>query len=132
MLIPFLKPISNILKTRYMPAKSRHHLMLAGINQRVFVNQWGNPDIRIGLDRLHGYYESDIMVLNEEPGTDDFNTVWIYEKRNRIFFFRKGRLTSHFRWNDFKDKWKSSQEDNNPRAINKTGSSKLIPFSSVA
>ncbi|OGP73554.1 MAG: hypothetical protein A2V86_04760 [Deltaproteobacteria bacterium RBG_16_49_23] len=106
--------------------------MLAGINQKIFLNQWGDPDIRISLDRLQGYFALETMVLNRESGTEDFNTVWIYEKRNRIFFFKKGRLTSHFRWNEFKDKWNASQENTYYKQTNKSSSFRLMPLSLVA
>lgn len=116
--ISLLRPISNMFKTQNKPVVQHHHLVLAGINQNLLLSKWGNPDIRISLDRLHGYFEPDTMVLIEEPGAGDQHTVWIYEKRNRIFFFKKGRLTSHFKWKEFKDKRKASEKTNRFKQTN--------------
>ena len=85
--------------------------MLAGINQTVFLNHWGIPEIKISLDRLQGYYELDSLSLNTEPSEEDNNTVWIYEKKDRIFLFKKGKLISHFRWSEFREKWKKPKEE---------------------
>ena len=126
------KPISNLWKVQPKSGAAHHHLMLAGINQNLLLSKWGNPEIRISLDRLHGYFEPDTMVLNGEPGVEDDYTVWIYEKRNRIFFFKKGRLTSHFRWNEFKDKWKASGANTRFQQTNKTASFRLTALSLVA
>jgi len=109
--------------------------MLAGINQKIFISEWGHPNIRISLDRLHGYFEPDmlvLLVLNEEPAAEDDYTVWIYEKRNRIFFFKKGRLTTHFRWNEFKDKWRPSGENTHYQQTNESASFRLMALSLVA
>jgi hypothetical protein len=83
--------------------------MLAGINQMIFLNHWGVPDIKISLDRLQGSYELDSLSLNTEPNEADYHTVWIYEKKDRISFFRRGKLVPHFRWSEFKEKWKKTR-----------------------
>lgn len=106
--------------------------MLAGINQKIFISQWGQPDIQFSLDRLHGYFEPDLLVLNEEQTAEDYHTVWIYEKRNRIFFFKKGKLTTHFRWNEFKDKWRTSGKNTHYQQTNKSASFRLMALSLVA
>ncbi len=132
MLSPVLKPISNLWKVQPKLGASRHHLMLAGINQKIFISQWGDPDIRISLDRLQGYFELDTMVLNGEPGAEDNHTVWIYEKRNRIFFFEKGRLTSHFKWNEFKEKRKAPERNTRYKQTTKSNSFSFMVLSLVA
>jgi hypothetical protein len=93
--------------------------MLAGINQTVFLNHWGIPEIKISLDRLQGYYELDSLSLNTEPSEEDNNTVWIYEKKDRIFFFKKGKLISHFRWSEFRETWKRANEEMDLGALRK-------------
>jgi hypothetical protein len=117
-LVPNL--ISNLLKSPSRPARHHSHLMLAGINQTVFLNHWGIPEIKINLDRLQGYYELDSLSLNTEPSEGDNNTVWIYEKKDRIFFFKKGKLISHFRWSEFREKWRKPKEGMDFRAHRKS------------
>ena len=112
-LVPNL--VSNIWKSPSRPHRTNHHLMLAGINQTIFLNHWGVPDIKISLDRLQGFYELDSLSLNTEANEEDCHTVWIYEKKDRIFFFKRGKLVSHFRWSEFREKWKKPQEEANFR-----------------
>jgi hypothetical protein len=38
-------------------------------------------------------------------------TVWIYEKRNKILFFKNKKLLFHFRWDEFKGKWKRPKDE---------------------
>jgi hypothetical protein len=116
-LVPNL--ISNILKGSSRPLRNNQHLMLAGINQTIFLNHWGIPEIKISLDRLQGYYELDSLSLNTEPSEEDNNTVWIYEKKDRIFFFKRGKLISHFRWSEFREKWKKPKAEMDFRPIRK-------------
>jgi len=78
--------------------------MLAGINQRVFVNQWGSPEVRINLDQLHGSYQQGFVALNTDSNEDDLHSFWIYVKHDRICFFTNKRLVSHFKWSAFKEK----------------------------
>ncbi len=108
-LVPNL--ISNILKGPPKSSRRTQHLMLAGINQAIFINHWGVPEIKISLDRLQGYYELDSLSLNNESNDEDSHTVWIYEKKDRIFFFKRGKLISHFRWSEFREKCKNPKED---------------------
>jgi len=133
-LVPNL--ISNIWKgpsrpsTR--PSRGNQHLMLAGINQTLFLNHWGIPEIKISLDRLQGYYELDSLSLNTEPSEEDNNTVWIYEKKDRIFFFKRGKLISHFRWSEFRENWKKSKEKTDSRPIRKVSGLLATTLSLVA
>jgi hypothetical protein len=133
-LVPNL--ISNIWKgpsrpsTR--PSRNNQHLMLAGINQTLFLNHWGIPEIKISLDRLQGYYELDSLSLNTEPSEEDNNTVWIYEKKDRIFFFKRGKLISHFRWSEFRENWKKSKEETDSRPIRKASGLLATTLSLVA
>ena len=133
-LVPNL--ISNIWKgpsrpsTR--PSRGNQHLMLAGINQIIFLNHWGVPEIKISLDRLQGYYELDSLSLNTEPDDEDSHTVWIYEKKDRIFFFKRGKLVSHFIWSEFKEKWKRPKQEMDVRAPRKSSALFAMTLSLVA
>jgi len=129
-LVPNL--ISNILKGPPRPSRSTQHLMLAGINQTIFLNNWGVPEIKISLDRLQGYYELDSLSLNTEPNEEDSHTVWIYEKKDRIFFFKRGKLVSHFRWSGFREKWKKPKEETGFRTPRKSSTLLATTLSLVA
>jgi hypothetical protein len=106
--------------------------MLAGINQTLFLNHWGIPEIKISLDRLQGYYELDSLSLNTVPSEEDNNTVWIYEKKDRIFFFKRGKLISHFRWSEFRENFKKSKEETDSRPIRKASGLLATTLSLVA
>jgi hypothetical protein len=86
------------------------HSMLTGIYQTVFLHQWGVPEIKMSLDRLQGFYKLDVLLLDHEPSEED-HTVWIYEKRDKILFFKRGKLLSHFKWNEFKERWKATNDE---------------------
>jgi hypothetical protein len=45
------------------------------------------------------------------PGEGEEYAAWIYEKRNRILFFRNKKLAFHFRWDEFKEKWKRPKDE---------------------
>jgi len=104
MTIPILRLISNLWKPQPRRVPQRRHLMLAGINQRVFLNQWGTPEVRINLDHLEGCYQQGGLALDPTPREDVFHSVWIYAKQDRICFFTHKRLVSHFKWSAFKDR----------------------------
>jgi len=129
-LVPNL--ISNILKGPSRPSRGNQHLMLAGINQIIFLNHWGVPEIKISLDRLQGYYKLDSLSLNTEPDDEDSHTVWIYEKKDRIFFFKRGKLVSHFRWSEFREKWKKEKQETDVRASRKSSALFAMTLSLVA
>ena len=133
-LVPNL--ISNIWKGPSRPStrlsRGNQHLMLAGINQIIFLNHWGVPEIKISLDRLQGYYELDSLSLNTEPDNEDSHTVWIYEKKDRIFFFKRGKLVSHFRWSEFREKWKKSKEETDSPPMRKASGLLATTLSLVA
>ncbi len=114
--------ISTLLKGSSRPPRNRSHLMLAGINQSLFINQWGHPEIKISLDRLQGYYESGLVSFYSSSNEESFHTVWIYEKKDRIFFFHKGNLVSHFKWSEFRGRWKKSEEVMNFRTSRNSAS----------
>lgn len=106
---------NNLFKPRSSLPKQKTHLMLAGINQKIFLTQWGEPDLKISLDRLQGFYSPRQILLKTEVTPEDHYTVWIYEKKDRIFFFKRGSLISHFKWSQFKSRLKQPSFENHPK-----------------
>ncbi|OGP89343.1 MAG: hypothetical protein A2157_01645 [Deltaproteobacteria bacterium RBG_16_47_11] len=82
--------------------------MLAGINQTIFLNQWGVPETRIGLKRIGSLDKLGSLFLIEDSAEEAHYSVWIYKKRDRILFFTKKRLLSHSRWSEFRETWKKT------------------------
>jgi hypothetical protein len=104
MTIPILRLISNFWRPQSRRVPERRHLMLAGINQKVFLNQWGVPEVRINLDHLEGSYQQGGVALDADSNEEVFHSVWIYVKQDRICFFANKRMVSHFKWSAFKEK----------------------------
>jgi hypothetical protein len=108
---PVLRNISSYFRSQSTLASARRHLMLAGICQDVFLKEWGSPEIEIHLDQIEGCYKCGALMLNgDDSEGESLHSVWIYKKKDRIFFFAKKRLVSHFKWSDFKEKEMSSAE----------------------
>ena len=108
---PVLRNISTYFRTQPNLASRRRHLMLAGICQDVFLKEWGSPEIEINLDQIEGCRKR--VPLTPDPDDsegENIHSVWIYKKKDRIFFFAKKRLISHFKWSDFKEQQMSSAE----------------------
>ena len=98
--------MSNFLKSSPRPSGKIPHLMLAGINQTLFLNQWGVPETQIGLKRIGSLGRLGSLFLIEDSAEEAYYSVWIYKKRDRILFFTKKRLISHSRWSEFRETWK--------------------------
>lgn len=104
--------VRNLIPTFLRPSSQSYsgirpqHQVLSGIHQTTFLNQWGHPEIRLSLDHLEGFFELDSISLKNELGEETFHSVWIYESKDKILFFKRGRLISHFKWSDFKQRWK--------------------------
>ena len=108
---PVLRDISNYFRSQSGLASARRHLMLAGICQDVFLKEWGSPEIEINLDQIEGCYKrGSLKVDDDDSEGETLHSVWIYKKKDRIFFFAKKKLVSHFKWSDFKEKHISSGE----------------------
>jgi hypothetical protein len=103
-MIPNLSRLSSLLKTPPEALASRRHLMLAGLSQDVFLKEWGVPEIQISLDNLEGYYKRDTMAVDTDASAEAVHAVWIYKAKNRVFFFTRKKLVSHFKWSEFRDK----------------------------
>jgi hypothetical protein len=105
-LVPHL--MSNFLTTSRRPSGTIPHLMLAGIHQTLFLNQWGVPETRIGLKRIGSLDKLGSLFLIEDSVEEAYYSIWIYKKRDRILFFTKKRLISHSRWSEFRETWKKT------------------------
>jgi hypothetical protein len=108
---PVLRNISSYFRSQPSLASPRRHLMLAGICQDVFLKEWGSPEIEINLDQVECCYKrGSLKVDADDSEGETVHSVWIYKKKDRIFFFAKKKLVSHFKWSDFKEKQMSSAE----------------------
>jgi len=110
MTLSVLNTPSNCLKPGPRHGVSRTHLMLAGINQTIFVKQWGEPETQIGLHCLGSLCKLGSLFLIAEPSDEVPHSVWIYKKKNRILFFTRKKLTSHFKWTEFKERCKKPEQ----------------------
>src|SRR4030042_2621773 len=103
--------VQNFLKSPHRPSRGHQHLMLAGINQTIFLNQWGEPETQISLKRLGSLDKLGSVFLIEDPAREAHHSIWIYKKKDRILFFTKKKLVSHSRWSEFREQWKKSKEE---------------------
>ena len=106
MAIPVLSLISNFRKPRPKYRTGQIHLKLAGINQGIFVRQWGAPEIDITLENLERFFSLDFLPLNSDSSENNPISVWIYEKVDIFVLFSKGKLIAHFKWSEFKERFK--------------------------
>ena len=117
-LVPGLVP--SFLKGPSRPSRVHPHLMLAGINQNIFLNQWGEPETQISLKRLGNLDKLGSMFLIEDPPKEAHHSIWIYKKKDRILFFTKKRLISHSRWSEFREQWKKLKEESESQSPRKS------------
>ena len=110
-MIPVPNLISSLWKRPPVPVQANPYGMMAGLYQTLFSNQWGVPEFQVSLEKLAGFFRLDSLFLNIRPGEEDYYTVWIYEKKNKILFFRNKKLILHFAWDEFKEKWKRPKEE---------------------
>jgi hypothetical protein len=110
--IPGLRLISSYWRRRSGGKGSSHHLMLAGIYQGVFLNQWGHAEIEIDLSPLKSYSRPDSAMNGIDSFMETLHTVWIYKRKNKVLFFTKKRLVSHFTWRGFEEKRRWLEEVN--------------------
>jgi len=111
MMIPLPSVISSLWKRPPVPVQANPYGMMAGLYQTLFSNQWGVPEFQVSLEKLAGFFRLDSLFLNIRPGEEDYYRVWIYEKKNKILFFRNKKLILHFAWDEFKEKWKRPKEE---------------------
>jgi hypothetical protein len=103
--------MSSFLKPSPGPSEKTQHLMLTGIHQTLFLNQWGVPETQIGLKKVGSLGKLGSLLLIQDSAEEAHYSIWIYRKRNRILFFTKKRLISHSRWSEFRE---TSKKDHNP------------------
>jgi hypothetical protein len=99
--IPGLGLISSYWKQK--PTSKSRHLMLAGIHQGVFLNQWGHPEIQIAVAHFSDPWGR-LLPLGMDTSPEGLRSVWIYKKMNKVLFFTKKRLVSHLTWRGFEEK----------------------------
>ncbi len=103
LMVSFLKPSPR-------PSGKTQHLMLAGIHQTLFLNQWGIPETQIGLKKVGSLNNLGSLFLIEDSAKEAHYSVWIYRKKDRILFFTKKKLVSHSRWSEFRETWKRNHD----------------------
>jgi hypothetical protein len=106
--------------------------MLAGIDQTVFLKQWGEPETQIGLNCLGSLYKLGTLFLIVNPSEEVHHSLWIYKKKDRILFFTKKRLTSHFKWSEFKESSNRPKEGEGSGLTDKASSWMATTFALVA
>ncbi len=97
-----LDHLLNYKKSIYNKPPESSHLKLAGINQKVFLNQWGEPETQVGLNKIGRLNRLGTVFLITEPTQETSLSIWIYKKQNRVLFFTKERLFSHFSFKKFR------------------------------
>ncbi len=103
MTIPGLDLISNLRKSRPKQIPENPHLFMTGLNQKVFLSQWGAPETQVGLNQLGKLSKLGTMFLITDPAEQAHISVWVYKKKNSILLFAKEKLVSHFSFRRFKD-----------------------------
>jgi hypothetical protein len=96
MKIPLLYLMQNVRKPNSRQIPGRPHLMLAGIHQKVFLNQWGEPEAQVGLSQIGKLNKLGTLFLITDPNEETHLSVWIYKKKDRILCFTREKLISHF------------------------------------
>jgi len=102
MAIPGLDLILSLRKSRPKPLPERPHSFMAGLNQKVFLDQWGKPETQVSLNELGKLSKLGTMFLVTDPAKQANTSVWIYKKKNSILLFTKEKLVSHFSFNRFR------------------------------
>ena len=85
-------------------ARTCHHLMLAGISQTTFLQNWGKPDTHVLLKRVGTFHRDKSLYLVVDSDVEADYSVLLYRKKNKILFFSKKRLIIHSKWNRFEEK----------------------------
>ena len=132
MAISVLRRSSDRRKSEDQQAVDRRHLVLAGLSQKIFLSQWGTPEIRINLDKTEGYPPE--AAIPSGPSMEDvLHSVWIYLKQDRVFFFTQKKLVSHFKWSAFKEKGRGVEHVNSlPVHVPKSAFASLTQAISLA
>ena len=102
MTIPGLDLISHLWKSRPKQMPDHPHSFMAGLNQKVFLNQWGQPETQVSLNQLGRLSKLGTMFLISDPTEEAHISVWIYKRKNSILLFTKEKLVSHFSFRRFR------------------------------
>jgi len=102
MTIPGLDLISRLRKSRPKQIPERPHLFMTGLNQKVFLSQWGEPETQVSLNELGKLGKLGTMFLITDPAEEAHISVWVYKKKNSILLFAKEKLVSHFSFERFR------------------------------
>jgi hypothetical protein len=76
---------------------------MTGLNQKVFLSQWGAPETQMSLNQLGQLSKLGTMFLITDPAEEAHISVWIYKKKNSILLFSKEKLVSHFSFRRFSE-----------------------------
>ena len=117
MAIPFLSLISNLCGSQSKHSTGRTQCMLAGINQEIFVRQWGMPETNIRLDNLQEFFRLGFFPSSNDSLGNESLTACIYEKMDMFVVFRKGKLIAHFKWSEFKQRLKKAKVKTDSKSI---------------
>ena len=95
-----LSIVRQVPRPKQVP--QRPHLFMTGLNQKVFLSQWGEPETQVALNQLGKLDKLGIMFLIADPAEAAQFSVWIYEKKNSVLLFTKEKLVSHFSCKKFR------------------------------
>ena len=109
MTIPGLDLISSFRKARPKQMPERPHLFMAGLNQKVFLNQWGEPEAQVTLNQLGKLNKLGTLFLITDPAEEAHLSVWIYKKKNSVLLFAREKLVSHFSCKKFRSEFEERQ-----------------------
>ncbi len=102
MTIPGLDLILHLRKSRPKQIPGHPHLFMTGLNQKVFLSQWGEPETQVSLNQLGKLSKLGTIFLITDPAEEAHISVWIYKKKNSILLFAREKLVSHFSFRRFK------------------------------
>ncbi len=109
MAIPVLSLISNFYRPRPRYPRGQIHLKLAGISQDIFIRQWGTPELEVTLQDLQRFFSLDFLPLDSHSPEDHPMAAWIYEKVDMFVLFSEGKLIAHFKWSEFKERFRKPE-----------------------
>jgi hypothetical protein len=88
--------------------------MLTGIRQDLFLKNWGEPDFQISLKKLGDFQGQGALYLIVGSDDEADCSILTYKSRDRILFFRKKRLNTHFKWSRFEERRNRFKEETEP------------------
>jgi hypothetical protein len=115
MAIPIFNLISNLWKSQPKHTMGLTRPRLAGINQAVFLSQWGMPEINVSLGQLQTFFKLNLPFSHHEFTETESLTAWIYKTRDVFLVFRRGKLIFHFKWSEFKERMESPGMKTDPK-----------------